>query len=95
MKVAMHASASILLMFLTACSDECSSYSKYTCSEIEAATYNVFFYFPDGREEFLGQTQGLQQCSALAGSYSATTGSPKNWICCMATDRSECEEKHR
>src|SRR5215471_17551748 len=28
------------------CSDECSSYSSFTCKQIENADYNVIFFFP-------------------------------------------------
>jgi hypothetical protein len=80
---------------LAGCGDKCKEYSKYTCDQIEKANYNVYFYFPDGEEKSLGATSGLQQCSAMAADYSNSTGAPKNWICCMATDSSSCEEKHR
>jgi hypothetical protein len=80
---------------LASCGDECSSYSKHTCAEIESANYNVYFYFPNGEEKALGSASGLQQCSAIAGDYAISTGAPKNWICCMATANSSCEEKHR
>ena len=85
----------VSLATLTACGDECSTYSKYSCSQIENADYNVYFYFPDGSEKYLGQASGLSQCSATAGNYANQTGAPKSWICCMATASSSCEEKHR
>ena len=84
-----------LLFILSACGDSCSTYSKYSCSQIEKASYNVFFYFPDGREYYLGSVEGLGNCSALAGNYSVATKAPKYWVCCMKTAKSSCEEKHR
>jgi hypothetical protein len=80
---------------LAGCNDECSSYSKYNCSEIEAANYNVYFYLPNGDEKSLGQAKGLRQCSAKANDFANAQGLPKKWVCCMVTESSECEEKHR
>jgi hypothetical protein len=88
-------SALSLTVLLSGCGDECSDYSNYNCSQIESATYNVFFYFPDGREQYLGRVEGLAQCSAAAGTFASETGAPKSWVCCMATATSACEEKHR
>lgn len=82
-------------LFLLGCGDDCSKYSKYTCSQIEKANYNVLYYLPDGREEYLGEASGLNNCSAIASNYSSITKSPKNWVCCMKTNNSQCEEKHR
>jgi hypothetical protein len=75
--------------------DECYKYSKYKCSEIEKATYNVYFYYPDQREDYLGVADGLRACSATAFNYSQQIHSPKLWVCCMKTSKSGCEEKHR
>ena len=85
----------IAAQFLASCADECQSYSKYTCEQIQSANYNVYFYFPNGDEKSLGPVTGLQQCSAMAADYATIKGAPKNWICCMATESSSCEEKHR
>jgi hypothetical protein len=80
---------------LSGCGDSCSSYSKYTCEQINRADYNVYFYYPDGKEEYLGEAQGLPQCSAMADAQAQMTHAPKSWICCMKTQGSSCEEKHR
>ncbi len=85
---------------LIGCSDECREYSDFTCKQIESATYNAYFYFPNGEKEYyLGVSYGLQQCGALAHSYASSKelGSNSGWsyICCMKTDSSECAEKHR
>ena len=83
------------LLILSACGDDCSNYSKYSCDQIERADYNVYYYLPDRREEYLGEAKGLKGCSALAANYSAITKTKKDWICCMKTNKSQCEEKHR
>jgi hypothetical protein len=89
----------IIVSILSGCGatpgDNCLKYSKYKCSEIEKAKYNVYFYYPDEREKYLGEANGLQACSAVAGNYSELTHSPKLWVCCMKTSKSQCEEKHR
>lgn len=85
----------LLAFFLYGCGDECSSYSNYSCKQIEDATYEVYFYFPDDHEKPLGRVTGLQSCSSTANAYAAQTGAPKRWICCMVTSTSSCEEKHR
>jgi hypothetical protein len=46
---------------LGSCSDECSSYSSFSCKQIEAADYNVIFFFPSGTDQNLGRVQGLSQ----------------------------------
>lgn len=94
----------ILLVFvsisLAGCKDECSSYSEYSCKEIQQASYNVYFYFPDSdKEYFLGVSNGLNECGSLASEYASSKGMANNtdwgYICCMKTEDSECKEKHR
>jgi hypothetical protein len=84
---------------LSGCGDECRDYSAYSCSQIAKATYNAYFYFPDGREYNLGVAQGLAQCGSLAYSYASSKqmGQDTQWsyVCCMKTKDSECAEKHR
>ena len=84
---------------LASCGDECSDYSNYSCKQIANATYNVYFYFPNEREEYLGIANGLEQCGGIAGSYAAEHNMSRSdswsYICCMKTGKSECEEKHR
>jgi hypothetical protein len=88
------------LALLFGCGDSCREYSKYSCKELEQATYNAYFYFPSaGREYFLGMAQGLQQCGAMAHSYAASKNLSSNdgwgYVCCLKTEKSACEEKHR
>lgn len=77
--------------------DECREYSSYNCEQIEKAKYNVYFYFPEGQESSLGQSTGLAECGSMARSYAYSKNNPTGWsyICCMKTDKSSCEEKHR
>lgn len=88
----------IASLSLASCGDECSSYSKYSCSQIEAAQYNVYFYYPSGKEELIASVQGLSACQSAARQTAFDKHlNNANWsyVCCMATDKSSCEEKHR
>ena len=90
--------AFLLAISLSACGDECSRYSSFSCGEIEKANYNVYFYYPGGSEQYLGQTAGLSQCGRIARSFAASKDlGNKDWgyICCMRAKGSECYEKHR
>jgi hypothetical protein len=80
--------------------DECSSYSSFTCKQIETADYNVVFSFPKGTETYqLGQAKGLSQCGQIAHSYAASKNLSRNdgwsYACCMIAKGSSCYEKHR
>jgi hypothetical protein len=57
---------------LASCGDECSSYSSFSCKQIEAADYNVYFYFPSGTEQYLGEAKGLSQCGQRAHGFAAS-----------------------
>lgn len=89
----------LITLSLTSCGDECSSYSDYSCSEIEKADYNVYFYFPNQTELFLGQATGLGHCGSIAHSYAYEKNLQGNnewsYICCMIANGSSCYEKHR
>jgi hypothetical protein len=88
----------MLASVVASCGDECSSYSSFSCKQIEAADYNVYFYFPSGDEQYLGQANGLRQCSQNAHSFAASKKlSQERWgyICCMIARGSACYEKHR
>jgi len=84
---------------ISGCGDECSSYSKYSCKEIEKATYNAYFYYPSGKEEYLGVVTGLPNCGVKAHNFAAsknlTSNNEWSYICCMKAEGSECLEKHR
>ncbi len=83
---------------LSSCDDECSSYSEFSCSEIEAADYNVYFYYPSGSEKYLGQVTGLSSCGGSAHSFASAEnlkGQDWGYVCCMIAKGSQCYEKHR
>lgn len=85
---------------LIGCDDECREYSDYSCKQLEEATYNVYFYFPDGNKDYyLGTVEGLDQCGATAHNYASSKEISRDagwsYICCLQTEDSECAEKHR
>ena len=90
--------ATILSAFaLSGCGDECSSYSKFSCEEIQNADYNVRFNFPSGTDAYLGRAKGLQECGAVALNYAVSKNvSTADWgyVCCMISRGSPCYEKH-
>jgi hypothetical protein len=86
-------------LVIAGCGDECSDYSDFSCKQIEKATYNVYFYFPDDREYFVGVADGLDQCGSIAYRYATSKNLTRNqdwsYICCMKAKGSDCYEKHR
>lgn len=87
------------ILGLSGCGDECREYSAYTCKQLEIATYNVYFYYPAGTEEYLGVVEGLRQCGAMAYSYASSRDLSREsgwgYVCCLKTSDSACAEKHR
>ena len=78
--------------------DSCKQYSDYTCKQLENSPYNVYFYWPNDREEYLGQSSSLSQCGDMAVNFSYSKEvQNENWgyICCLITKNSSCAEKHR
>jgi hypothetical protein len=91
---------SIILMALVlfACRDECRSYSKFSCLEIEKAQYNVQFIYPDLHEVFLGKAGSLSSCKGMAKSFAKNENILRegwDYNCCMIAEGSSCYEKHR
>lgn len=89
-----------IMLALSGCSDSCQEYSKYSCSELDNLNYNVLFYFPDGNKEYhLGVAHGLSQCGSIAhnfaGQKNLDRSSGWSYVCCLKTENSECQEKHR
>ena len=80
-------------------SDSCKQYSDYSCKELEASNYNVYFYFPDDREKYLGVSNSLSQCNSMSVNYANQKNISRSdgwgYICCLKTKNSECAEKHR
>ncbi len=91
--------AIVAVLLIAGCGDECSSYSDFSCKEIQKAPYNAYFYFPNDREYYLGVANGLDECGSMAYSYAASKNlnSNREWsyICCMIAKGSDCYEKHR
>lgn len=90
----------VLMSLLAACSqDKCKEYSEFSCEEIDAAEYNVYFYYPDNTEKFLGHANGLRSCGSIARSFvnQGDLESNNDWsyVCCMIAKDSQCYEKHR
>lgn len=78
--------------------DSCKAYSDYTCKQLEKSSYNVYFYWPSDKEEYLGQSYSLSGCGDMASSFASQKDiSNSNWgyICCLMKDGSSCAEKHR
>lgn len=94
------AAIGIVASLLVGCGDACREYSDYSCKEIDKATYNVHFSFPNSdRDYFLGTVNGLSACGSTAYGYAASKGLSRDsgwgFVCCMKTEKSECAEKHR
>lgn len=88
------------VLFLSSCgNDKCRDYSAFTCDEIKAAEYYVWFTFPDGENSYnLGQAKGLDQCGSVARGFAFEKNvQDSNWgyVCCMVAKGSDCYEKHR
>lgn len=88
-----------VLVVLSSCGDECSSYSKFSCSQIQAATYNVMFSDPGSdNSRNIGQVQGLDSCGNSARQHAENLNISKakwSYVCCMVANGSSCAEKHR
>jgi hypothetical protein len=70
----------------------------FGCGEdLEQADFNAYFYYPEGREEFLGLVRGLSACQVAASSRAASLHITKGWsyICCKQTSSSSCASKHK
>lgn len=84
---------------LSGCGDSCRSYSEFSCSQIDKATYNVYFYYPSEVEKYLGRVTGLAQCGSTARGYASSKSLPSSsdwgYVCCMEAKGSSCYEKHR
>ena len=89
----------VLFLLISCDSDSCREYSDYTCKELENSNYNVYFYFPNDDEIYLGVSDSLSGCGNAAYNYanSKKLKNSDNWdyICCLKTKDSQCAEKHR
>lgn len=68
-------------------------------SEYDKVDVNVYFYFPDNREVYLGETHGASSCGDISHSYAASKNLNRsdNWsyICCTIEKGSSCYRKIR
>jgi len=66
---------------------------------LEQSTYNVYFYFPDNSEYYLGKSYSLSGCGGMASSYASKKNMNRSdgwgYICCLEAGGSGCAEKHR
>lgn len=87
------------VLLLAGCGDECQEYSDFSCEAIQNADYNVYFYYPNDQEKYLGVARSLDACGGRAYSYADREGLDRydewDYICCMKAKGSECYEKHR
>jgi hypothetical protein len=89
----------IFFLFIAGCKDECREYSDFSCEDIQTATYNIYFYYPDGSEVYLGIVNGLNECGNISSNFASSKNLLENndwsYVCCMKAKGSDCYEKHR
>lgn len=89
------------IIFIAVTFKACSDGEGNLNAGLENSTFNVYFYFPDGKEYYLGKSRGLSQCQSMAWYYanqkSDGNSTNYNWsyICCLQTSTSTCAEKHK
>ena len=85
-----------VVLGVTACDD---SDGLLPLSEYENVDVNVYFYFPNDKEVFLGRTRGASSCGDMSYSYARqkNLGRDDKWsyICCTIRKGSQCYEKIR
>lgn len=68
-------------------------------SEYDKLDVNVYFYFPDSREVYLGETRGASSCGDMANRYAASKNTTRSdrwsYICCTIEKGSNCYRKIR
>jgi len=61
--------------------------------------YNVYAYFPDNRQVYLGPVTGLDNCGASAYAWASSNNLNRydgwSYICCSIRKGSQCYEKQR
>ena len=82
-------------MILTSCGDD----DTLPLSKYESVDVNVYFYFPNEIEVYLGQTHGASSCGAMAHNYASSKSLESNsdwsYICCTIEKGSSCYHKIR
>ena len=63
---------------------------------VNNSNFNVYFYYPNGNEKYLGSVSGLPSCSVTANNF-AYVNSINDWtyVCCRIADGSGCKSKHK
>lgn len=65
----------------------------------ETDVFNVYFYFPDGKEKYVGRAIGISACQRASHSFANSAGLPRNsrwsYICCREHRGSSCYDKYR
>jgi len=60
---------------------------------------NVYFYFPNGHEVYLGETKGASSCGSIAYSYAGEKNLLQNnewgYVCCTIEGDASCYRKIR
>lgn len=68
-------------------------------SRYDDVDVNVYFYFPDDREVYLGEVRGASACGSIAHNYAIQANLNRNhqwsYICCTKEAGSECYRKIR
>lgn len=68
-------------------------------SQYDKVDVNVYFYFPDDNEVYLGETRGASSCGDIAYSYAASKNLDRSddwsYICCTIEKGSDCYRKIR
>ena len=86
--------ATVAISILPGCDD-----GTLPLDEYEKVDVNVYFYFPDDREVYLGETRGASSCGGMAYSYARSKNLSRsdNWsyICCTIEKGSDCYRKIR
>ena len=82
------------LIVLIGCDDGTLPFSEY-----EKVNVNVYFYYPNDKEVYLGGTKGASSCGSIAHSFARSKGlqSSDRWsyICYTIEKGSSCYRKIR
>ena len=89
----------LLVISIIALMAGCGPPDTLPLDEYDSVDVNVYFYFPDNKEAYLGETRGASGCGKMAFSYASQhkLSRSDNWsyICCTIEDGSSCYRKIR
>ena len=64
--------------------------------DLEKEKFGVYFYYPNDKEEYLGEVTGLSNCQRAVSSKAFDSNSNDwSYICCLITSSSTCKSKHK